>query len=62
MTGRRHIRATLLAEAYTLLHASSPKELAEKFIAEDQRLLQAHAWDYKNQKLVLNKVKEIWLQ
>lgn len=48
-----------LKEAYTLLSASSPSELARKFIKEDQRLLKTQTWDYKNSKLVLNKVKEI---
>lgn len=48
-----------LAEAYVLLQASSPSELARKFIKEDQRLLEAQAWDYKSSELVLNKVKEI---
>ena len=48
-----------LKEAYMLLEASSTSELARKFIAEDQRLLKAQSWDYKNPELVLNKVKEI---
>lgn len=48
-----------LREAYTLLQASSPGELARKFIEEDQKLLKAQSWDYKNSELVLNKVKEL---
>ncbi len=48
-----------LKEAYALLQVSSPGDLARKFIEEDQRLLTAQAWDYKNSGLVLNKVKEI---
>ncbi|MHB0865322.1 MAG: hypothetical protein ACYC1Y_00215 [Minisyncoccota bacterium] len=48
-----------LKEAYALLRASSPGELARKFIEEDQRLLKEQSWDYKNSELVLNKVKEI---
>lgn len=48
-----------LKEAYMLLKASSPSELASKFIKEDQRLLKAQDWDYKNSELVLNKVKEL---
>lgn len=48
-----------LKEAYVLLHASSPGELAKKFIKEDQRLLRTQTWSYRNPKLVLNKVKEI---
>lgn len=48
-----------LKEAYALLQASSPSDLARKFIEEDQRLLKAQQWDYTNRELVLNKVKEI---
>ncbi|MHB1163555.1 MAG: hypothetical protein ACYCZZ_03510 [Minisyncoccota bacterium] len=48
-----------LKEAYALLQASSSSELAREFIKEDQRLLKAQNWDYKNSELVLNKVKEI---
>jgi len=48
-----------IKEAYALLQASSPSELVRKFIKEDQRLLKAQIWDYKNSELVLNKVKEI---
>lgn len=48
-----------LKEVYELLQASSPKELASKFIKEDQRLLEAQSWDYKNPELVLNKAKEL---
>lgn len=48
-----------LKEAYVLLQASSPSELASKFIEEDQKLLKAQQWDYTNPELVLNKVKEI---
>ena len=48
-----------LEEAYLLLQASSTNELVHKFIAEDQRLMKAQTWDYKNQDLVINKVKEI---
>ena len=48
-----------LKEAYALLQASSPSELARKFIEEDQRLLKTQTWDYKNSELILNKVKEI---
>jgi len=48
-----------LSEAYTLLQASSPSELAQKFIKEDQRLIQAQEWDCTNPELVLNKVKDI---
>ncbi|MDP2655759.1 MAG: hypothetical protein Q8P17_04540 [bacterium] len=54
-----HLSHNPLKEAYTLLQVSSPSELAKKFIKEDQRLLQTQAWDYMNQELVLNKVKEI---
>lgn len=48
-----------LKEAYSLLQASSPSELARKFIEEDQRLLQTQTWDYRNPEIVLNKVKEL---
>lgn len=48
-----------LQEAYALLRASSPHELASKFIQEDQKLLRSQQWDYKNPELVLNKVKEL---
>lgn len=48
-----------LQEALGLLQASSPSELARKFIEEDQRLLKTGAWDYKNPELVINKVKEL---
>ena len=48
-----------LEEAYALLGASSSNELAREFIKEDQRLLRIHTWDYEDEKLVLNKIKEI---
>ena len=52
-------REISLQPAYTLLHVSTPSELARKFIEEDQKHLKARTWDYKNPDLVINKVKEI---
>lgn len=49
----------VLKEAFGFLQASSPSELAHKFIEEDQRLLKTGTWDYKNPELVINKVKEL---
>jgi len=54
-----HFEHDSLKKAYALLQASSPSELASKFIKEDQRLLKEQTWDYKNSELVLNKVKEL---
>lgn len=55
----RYLTYDSLKEAYALLQTDSPSELARKFIEEDQRLLKAQIWNYKNSELVLNKVKEI---
>ncbi|MFA6585531.1 MAG: hypothetical protein WCS97_03785 [Candidatus Paceibacterota bacterium] len=57
--GRINSLSDSLKVAYALLHASSPSELAQKFIQEDQVLLKTSAWDYKNPELVINKVKDI---
>lgn len=48
-----------LREAYILLGAKTPLELHERYGVEDQILMKAGAWDYKDEGLVTNKVKSI---
>jgi hypothetical protein len=48
-----------LLYAYELLRVNSPGELVRNFIAEDQKLLLAGEWDYKNPDLKVNKIKEL---
>lgn len=47
------------AEAYRLLGARSPVDLSHLYTIEDQKLIRAHSWDYANEDLVVNKVKNI---
>ena len=51
------IENTSLKEAYDLLGACTPVELSQKYAAEDQKLMTASAWDYKNPDLVINQVR-----
>jgi hypothetical protein len=46
-------------EAYALLGAQTPIELSNLYSAEDQRLMRSGAWDYENEELVVNQVKNI---
>ena len=48
-----------IKDAYVLLGAKTSLELSRLYTAEDQRLMKAHVWDYKNPDLITNKVKEI---
>lgn len=48
-----------MKEAYVLLDATTPQELSRHYTDEDQKLMKAYAWDYKNSELVTNKIKEI---
>lgn len=48
-----------IREAYLLLDAKNPLELHTLYIEEDQRLMKSHEWDYKNESLIINRVKNI---
>jgi len=48
-----------LKEAYALLNATDPGHLSDRYTDEDQKLVLAHAWDYKNPELIVNKLKEL---
>ena len=46
-------------EAYVLLGAKTPLELSNLYSAEDQKLMHAGSWNYKDEESVVNKVKKI---
>ncbi len=48
-----------MKSAYLLLGAHFPAQLYRLYSAEDQKLMKARAWDYKNPELLVNKIKEI---
>ncbi len=55
------IEKSPIKEAYVLLDAKTPLELSNRYSAEDQKLMQSGAWewDYENEELLINKVKNI---
>lgn len=53
------IEKSPIKEAYVLLDAKTPLELSNRYSAEDQKLMQSEAWDYENEELLINKVKNI---
>lgn len=48
-----------LREAYLLLEAKTPLELSNKFCEEDQKAIKDRSWDYKDEDLLINRVKNI---
>lgn len=48
-----------IQEAYELLGAKTPLELSQRYTEEDQKLMKAGEWDYLNQDLIVNKVRNI---
>ncbi len=48
-----------LHDAYALVGVSTPLELNQKYVEEDQRLFKSGEWDYENPDLLTNKIKEI---
>ncbi len=50
---------SLIREVYELLGASTPLELHDKYVIEEQKLFKSHEWDYDNHEQIQNKVKDI---
>ena len=48
-----------IKEAYLLLKVNSPFELSKKYTEEDQKIMHAKLWDYKNHELIINKIQII---
>jgi hypothetical protein len=48
-----------LARVYELLQATTPLEMSNNYLEEDQKLMKSGAWDYDNSELITNKVKVI---
>lgn len=53
------IETSVMKNAYELLGADSPLNLSLLYTQEDQKLMKSQAWDYNNENLVINKVKNI---
>jgi len=48
-----------IKEAYELLGTQNPVELSQLYDVEDQKLMKSGNWDYDNQDLITNKIKNI---
>lgn len=48
-----------IKEAYKLLEADTPLDLFSLYTEEDQKLMHSNSWDYDNENLITNKIKNI---
>ena len=55
---RFNTKTSPMRDIYEQLDVVTPKELSDKFTELDQELMRNREWDYENDELVLNKLKE----